>query len=109
MVEADEWPGSLAVAMIPTERGWAAGRLPSSMGRVYGPNLRRNEGQMSEQRKRVTAITTVWRKDSHADVIIPKLLAGYDLDGQPVRPAVDIVSLYVDQVPENDLSRRWAR
>lgn len=64
---------------------------------------------MSEQRKRVAAITTVWRKDSHADVIIPKLLAGYDLDGQPVRPAVDVVSLYVDQVPENDLSRRWAR
>lgn len=64
---------------------------------------------MSEQRKRVAAITTVWRKDSHADVIIPKLLAGYDLDGEPARPAVEIVSLYVDQVPENDLSRRWAR
>ena len=29
--------------------------------------------------------------------------------GRPVRPGVEVVSLYVDQVPENDLSRRWAQ
>jgi hypothetical protein len=41
--------------------------------------------------------------------MFPKLLAGYDLDGTAVRPGVEVVSLYVDQVPENDLSRRWAQ
>ena len=63
---------------------------------------------MSEPRPRVAVLTTVWRHNSHADVMVPKLLAGYDLDGMPVRPGVDVVSLYVDQFPENDLSRRWA-
>jgi hypothetical protein len=63
---------------------------------------------MAGPRPRVAAITTVWRPNSHADVLIPKLLAGYDLDGTPVRPGVEVVSLYVDQFPENDLSRRWA-
>lgn len=57
---------------------------------------------------RVAAITTVWRKDSHADVIIPKMLAGYDLDGTVTRPGVTIASLYVEQFPDNDLSRGWA-
>src|SRR5919108_875104 len=63
---------------------------------------------MTASRPRVAAIATVWRKDSHADVLISKLLAGYDLDAVPIRPSVDVVSLYVDQFPENDLSRRWA-
>ena len=62
----------------------------------------------SQSRPKVAAITTVWRRDSHADVIVPKLLAGYDLDGRPVQPAVAVASLYVDQCPANDLSRAWA-
>jgi hypothetical protein len=57
----------------------------------------------------VAAVTTVWRKDSHADVLIPKLLVGYDLNGRGVQPAVDVVSLHVEQIPENDLSRAWTR
>lgn len=64
---------------------------------------------MNGTRPKVAAITTVWRKDSHADVLIPKLLAGYDLNGRAVKPAVDVVSLHVEQIPENDLSRAWAR
>jgi len=63
---------------------------------------------MTQTRPKVAAITTVWRKDSHADVLISKLIAGYDLEGEPVQPGVDVVSLYVDQFPENDLARRWA-
>src|SRR5690349_9070946 len=61
------------------------------------------------RKPRVAAITTVWRKDSHADVLIPKLIAGYDVNGSAVAPSVEVVSLYVDQFPENDLGRAWAR
>ncbi len=64
---------------------------------------------MSPVRPRVAAVATVWRHNSHADVMLPKMLAGYDLDGDPVRPAVDVVSMYIDQFPENDLSRAWGR
>jgi hypothetical protein len=63
----------------------------------------------SARKPRVAAITTVWRKDSHADVLIPKLIAGYDVNGTAAAPSVEVVSLYVDQFPENDLSRAWAR
>lgn len=59
-------------------------------------------------RPKVAAICTEWRHNSHTDVMLPKLLAGYDVDARPVRPAVEVVSLYMDQFPEHDLSRRWA-
>ena len=57
---------------------------------------------------RVAAIVTEYRPDAHADVIVGKLLAGYDLDGQPRTPAVQVVALYTDQVPANDMSRAVA-
>jgi hypothetical protein len=63
---------------------------------------------MPDSRPRVAVVATEWRHNSHTDVMVPKLLAGYDLDGVPVRPGVDVVSLYMDQFPDNDLSRRWA-
>ncbi len=57
---------------------------------------------------RVAAIVTEYRPDAHADVIVGKLLADYDLDGQPRTPAVQVVSLYTDQVPADDMSRAVA-
>ena len=61
------------------------------------------------QKPKVAAIATVWKRPvAHAETMIPKLLAGYDLDGVPVYPSVQVVSIYVDQFPESDVSRRWA-
>src|SRR5437870_2742805 len=58
---------------------------------------------------KVAAIATVWKRPvAHAETMIPKLLAGYDLDGVPVHPSVQVASIYVDQFPEGDTSRRWA-
>ena len=59
-------------------------------------------------RKRIAIITTVYRKDSHADVIAGRLLAGYEFNGEARRPAVDVVSMYTAQVPANDMSRELA-
>lgn len=53
--------------------------------------------------KRVAVIVTEYRFNSHADVILGRLLG--DLD---YRPQVEVVSLYTDQVPENDMSREEA-
>src|SRR5262249_33906728 len=55
--------------------------------------------------KKVAAIVTVYRKWSHADVILRNLLDGYP-DG--TRPNLQLVSLYTDQVPEGDMSRDLA-
>lgn len=50
--------------------------------------------------KTVAAIVTEYRKWSHADVILGKILAGGDLK---------LVSLYTDQVPRTDMSRDLAK
>ncbi len=62
---------------------------------------------MSE-RKKIAAIITEYRPNSHADVIVTKFLKGFPTDGGLVQPRVEIVSMYVDQFPENDLSREIA-
>ena len=60
------------------------------------------------QQPRVAAIVTEYRPRSHADVLVTKLLEGYTLFWTPVRPRVEVVSLYTDQVTENDISREIA-
>jgi hypothetical protein len=56
----------------------------------------------------VAAIITEYRRWSHADVIVGKILEGYDHQGGP-GPDLRLVSMYVDQFPANDLSRGLAR
>lgn len=56
----------------------------------------------------VAAIVTEYRKNSHADVIVGKVLEGWEQDGGP-GPDLKLVSLSVDQHPENDLSESLAR
>ena len=86
-------------------------------------------------RPRVAAIVTEYRPRSHADVIVSKLLADYthpaprppveldfhdtarqflelplplDEHGSLKAPRVEVVSMFTDQVPANDISREWA-
>ena len=56
-------------------------------------------------RPRIAAITTEYRKYSHTQHIVDRFLEGYGWNGRHHRPEMDIVSLYVDQTPEGDLSR----
>ena len=51
----------------------------------------------------VAGVTTVYHHNSHADVILGKILEGWEQDGGP-GPDLELVSLYTDQIPENDLS-----
>ena len=57
--------------------------------------------------KKIAAVVTEYRKTSHADVILRNLLDGYP-DGNS-RPEVQLVSLFTDQVPKNDMSRDLAK
>ena len=59
--------------------------------------------------KKVAAIVTEYRENSHADVIVGKYLEGYRQNRRPPKPRSHIVSLYTAQVPANDLSRERAR
>jgi hypothetical protein len=55
----------------------------------------------------VAGVVTVYHNNSHADVILGKILQGWRQDGGP-GPDLELVSLYVDQFPEGDLSRGLA-
>src|SRR2546421_7271118 len=63
---------------------------------------------MDHRKKPVAAVITEYRHWSHADVIIGKILEGYDHLGGP-GPDLHLVSMYVDQFPANDLSRGLAQ
>ena len=53
-------------------------------------------------------VTTEWRYHSHAWHMGERFLVGYPIQGRWHRPALDVVSAYVDQKPEGDLSRKRA-
>ena len=59
-------------------------------------------------RPKLAAVVTVYRKYSHAQHIVDRLLDGYGWRGSYHRPPMDLVSLHVDQVGADDLSRERA-
>jgi hypothetical protein len=59
-------------------------------------------------RPKLAAIVTAYFKYSHAQHIVDRLLDGYGWNGTHHYPPMDLVSLYVDQVGSNDLSRERA-
>src|SRR3954463_8542662 len=60
-------------------------------------------------RKRLAIITTEWRYLSHAWHMGERFLVGYPARGRWHKPALEVISAYVDQTPANDLSRKRAR
>jgi hypothetical protein len=62
-----------------------------------------------EGRKPLAVIATVYRPLSHAYHIAGRFILGYNRDGAFHVPKHYVHSLYVDQTPENDLSREIGR
>ncbi len=59
--------------------------------------------------KRIAVIATVYRYLSHAQHIGDRFLVGYPRDGIWHKPEMKVVSLYVDQKPDNDQSAARAK
>lgn len=58
---------------------------------------------------RVAAIVTEYRSLSHADVIVGRMLQGHVLSAaETYMPRTQVVSMYVDQTPPDDMSRSMA-
>jgi len=58
---------------------------------------------------RVAIVTTIYKYLSHGQHIGDRFLIGYPFDGAWHQPNVKVVSLYVDQKPEGDLSVERAK
>lgn len=63
----------------------------------------------SGKRRRMAVVTTEWRYYSHAWHMAERFLVGYPINGHWHRPPFDVVAAYVDQFPENDLSRKRSK
>ena len=60
-------------------------------------------------RPRIAAVATIYHPMSHAQHIVDRFLDGYGWNGRHHYPPMDLVSLYVDQVRDDDLSAERAR
>jgi len=60
-------------------------------------------------RKKIAAIVTEYRPNSHADVIVTKFLKGFPTDGKFQTPRVEVASMYVDQFPEVTGDTIWTK
>ena len=60
-------------------------------------------------RPKIAAIVTIYHKYSHAQHIVDRFLEGYGWENRHHYPEMDLVSLYVDQVGDNDLSHDRAQ
>lgn len=76
---------------------WAAGGLPDPVRAAEPRPLK------------VAAVVTEYRPWSHADVIVGKFIQGLKLDITPRWTPIPVRAMYVDQYPENDLSRALSR
>ena len=56
--------------------------------------------------KKLAVVTTLWNYRSHAWHMAERFLHGYPLRGRWHKPAIEVVSAYIDQSPAGDLSRQ---
>jgi len=60
-------------------------------------------------KKKLAVITNVWTDRSHAWHMAERFLHGYPVEGKWHKPPIEVVSAYVDQKPDNDLSAGRAK
>lgn len=75
-----------------------AGALPLSLN-----------AQTRGKRPKLAAISTIFFKYSHTQHIVDRFLEGYGWNGTHHHPEMDLVSLYVDQIGDRDLSKDRAQ
>ncbi len=56
------------------------------------------QAQPAPPQRRVAGVVTEYRHNSHADVIVSRLLQTHTLDGKGTVSPLKLVSLYTDQV-----------
>jgi hypothetical protein len=99
---------SAALAGAGLGAAWAA------TAKAQGPTDAPREGEpkttpAAGKRLRVAAINSIFRLRSHAYHIVGRLVHGYPVDGFHHQPNVEVVRMFNDQYPDDDLSRSFCR
>ena len=61
--------------------------------------------QRGPARPKLAAVCTTYFKYSHAQHIVDRFLEGYGWNGTHHHPPMDLVSIYIDQIREDDVSK----
>ena len=93
------WATAAGTRASPPNQPAILRRLPKS------PHPANRQKNRRRRAKRLAVVTTEWRYHSHAWHMAERFLVGYPIEGQWHHPPFEVVSAYVDQYPENDLSR----
>jgi hypothetical protein len=87
---------------------WSRRTFLTALGTAAAHALVPASSRAQQPVRRLAVITTLWNYRSHAWHMAERFLHGYPLQGRWHRPSLKVVSAYVDQQPEGDLSRRRA-
>src|ERR1043166_3271718 len=68
-----------------------------------------NEPTKPVRPRRLAAINSIYRLRSHAYAIVNRLVFGYPVDGFHHQPPFQIVRMFNDQYPKDDLSRDFCK
>src|SRR5690606_18151455 len=62
----------------------------------------------SKRRLKIAALGTEFGRNAHVEGIVDRFLEGYGWEGAHYRPQVDLVSIYMDQFPDGDVTHERA-
>lgn len=87
-------------------RHFLQGTLAAGAAGILAPVFARSAcAAAPKARPKVGVVMTEFSYRSHAHVILENCLQPYLFNGQPTDPGVEIVSMYVDQFPDGEMSR----
>ncbi len=90
-----------------TRRDWLSGAAGAVVG-SFGVQQTAVARFAPTEPKSVAAIITAYESGLHADVLVGKILEGWEQDGGP-GPALTLASMYVEQFSDRDLARSMAK
>ena len=90
-----------------SRRDWVAGAAATAVG-VGLPWPAVADSARPTKPKSVAAVITAYEEGLHADVLIGKILEGWQQDGGP-GPALKLASMYVEQFTDMDIARAMAK
>jgi hypothetical protein len=76
---------------------------------AFLPGVGTATAQQPVAKKKLAVVTNIWTYRSHAWHMAERFLHGYPVEGKWHHPPVEVVSAYVDQTPDSDLSRDRAK